>query len=147
MVSDDPPLELSFSSRLDSSQRDLIDSEFTSRIANARGPATPTAASFDLNDDGQPEQFVIIKSDGWCGSGDVCNVWIYERNGEDWLPLSNGNDAASCVSILPTATAGYRDVRLHGRCAVDMCTFDLRWDGNLYAWDGNRNCEPVFPSP
>lgn len=146
VVSDDPPQELVFSSRLDSSQRNLIDSAFTDRIANARGPATPTAASFDLNGDGQPEQFVIIKSDGWCGSGDVCNMWIYEQQGEGWAALSSGNDAASCVSILPTATGGYRDVRLHGQCAVDMCTFDLRWDGNQYAWDGNRDCEQILPS-
>lgn len=143
VVSDDPPRELVFSSSLSARQRSLISAEFSDEIAGARGPARPTVAEFDLDADGTGELFVIIKADAWCGSGDVCNMWIYRQAGDGWQALSDGEDAASCVSILPTATNGYRDVRIHGQCAVDMCTFDLRFDGSIYGWDGNRDCHPL----
>ena len=143
LVSDEAPRELVFTSSLNARQRSLIGSELEWELANARGPATATVAEADLNADGSTELFVIIRSDGWCGSGDVCNLWIYEQAGEGWRALSDGNDAASCVSILPSATNGYRDVRIHGQCALDMCSFDLRFDGTVYAWDGNRDCRPT----
>jgi hypothetical protein len=143
-VFDGPPQVLAFSPSLTSRQRDLIDGEFADEIAGARGPARPTVAEFDLDADGITELFVIIKAEAWCGSGDVCNIWVYQQAGDGWQALSDGEDAASCVSILPTATNGYRDVRVHGLCAVEMCTFDLRFDGSLYQWDGNRDCQPAF---
>ncbi|MGF1627371.1 MAG: hypothetical protein ACFCVH_21025 [Alphaproteobacteria bacterium] len=142
-VSDDPLRELVFSSTLTARQRDLIEAEFADEIAASRGPARPTVAEFDLDADGTDELFVIIKANAWCGSGDVCNLWVYQQAGDGWRALSDGEDAASCVSILPTATNGYRDVRIHGQCALDMCTFDLRFDGALYQWDGNRDCRPL----
>ena len=150
VVSDDPPRELTFSSQLNAAQRGLIGAGFQDEIANARlrgGSVTPTAVGYDLNADGTDEQFVQIRSDLWCGSGDVCNIWIYTDGGTGWTPLfdeaDNLEDAGSCVSILPTATNGHRDLRLHGQCAVDMCTYDLRFDGTFYVWDGNRSCDPI----
>ncbi|MEZ5667827.1 MAG: hypothetical protein R3F55_10415 [Alphaproteobacteria bacterium] len=143
VVSDDPPRELRFSSGLTGRQRNLVNAELATELAGGRGPTTPTAAEFDLNGDGSNEVFVMLKANAWCGSGDVCNIWLFEQQGDSWRWLSDGTDAGSCLSVLPTATNGWRDIRLHGQCRIDMCTFDLRYDGTRYTWDGNRDCDPI----
>lgn len=143
VVSDDPPRELPFTRTMTDRYRDLLNRELADEMAGGRGATTPTVAEFDLNGDGTTELFVMIKAPAWCGSGEVCNIWIFEQTSDGWRPLSDGRDAGSCLSVLPTATNGYRDVRLHGQCAIEMCTFDIRWDGTVYVWDGNRECDEI----
>ena len=146
VVSNDPPQLLQFTSSLNSSQRQVLDTALMDEVAASRGSPRATAAEFDLDADGVPEQFIILKSDGWCGSGDVCNVWMFRQAGDGWQAISDGDDAAACVSVLPTATNGSRDVRVHGQCATQECGFDLHFDGSMYQWDGERLCEDL-PDP
>jgi hypothetical protein len=141
-----PGDQLVFTTSLNNSQRALVDVALNDEIRLARGPARVSAAESDLDGDGTPEQFVIVKSDGWCGSGDVCNLWIYRQAGDGWQQISTGNDAAACVSVLQTSTNGYRDVRLHGNCERRACGFDMHYDGIHYMWDGKRLCD-VLPGP
>ncbi len=143
VVSDDPPRELRFTSQLSSSQRAVIRSELAEMTGLNAALSGATAVDIDLNADGTNEVLVMIKNNAWCGSGDVCNIWLFGQTADGWRQLGSGRDAGSCVSVLPTATNGYRDLRLHGQCAVEMCTFDLRYDGNQYQWDGNSDCEEI----
>lgn len=128
---------VAFRSSLDADERALVEQHLAEPIAISGGTAADVrVARPDLNGDGRDDAIVMIHSGPYCGSGNVCNFWVFENTGGGWRAVNDGDgDAANRLYLLPGSSGGYRDLGLAGQCGRDGgCSFLLRWTGTGYAW-------------
>lgn len=127
---------LSFRSNLSSAERSMVGEVLSEQVALSGGVnvARLEIAYADLNGDGAEEAFVFVKSGPYCGSGDVCNFWMFQETAGGWTQINGDDDAAQALEVLPTQTGGWKDVRIHGQCGREECNFILAKSGALYQW-------------
>jgi len=78
-------------------------------------------AKADINDDGVPERFYLLKDPGWCGSAG-CTVFIVQgRGGGDRLLCEGSGGTADLVVTDRVTIHGWHELRL---------TYDLYWTGD-----------------
>jgi hypothetical protein len=125
---------IAFGRDLTADERAILETHLAEPVAISGGSsANVQVARVDLDADGQDEVIVTIRSRPYCGNGNVCNFWIFEKVGGAWQPINDGNrDAASRLYLLPGSTGGYRDIGLTGRCGEPSCSFVLKWTGGRY---------------
>lgn len=140
-ITEEPSFEIANGTRLDftgnltTEQQALVEEHLTEARANSGGPAADVrAASVDLNDDGRDDAIVMIHSGPYCGSGNVCNFWMFEREASGWRRINGDDDAANALYLLPGSTYGYRDIGIQGQCGTETCDFLLAYDGRNYQW-------------
>lgn len=124
--------------------REMVGAMLPDAIAVSGGAAADVRiATTDLNGDGRDEAIVMIHSGPYCGSGNVCNFWMFEQNSGGWRQINGNDDAADDLYVMPGATNGYRNIGIRGQCATEICDFLLAYNGNAYQWVNDPTPTPV----
>lgn len=131
----DEATPIAFTGNLTAAQRQFLRDNLPEVMA-VSGGARVTVANVDLNDDGADEAIYIVHSGPYCGSGGVCNIWMFGQGPEGWRRINTDRDAGITMSMLPSHYQGYRDLVIHGSCYGEDCDFVIGWDGTLYHWLG-----------
>lgn len=135
---------LRFSGNPTAAQREMVGAMLPDAIAVSGGAAADVRiATTDLNGDGRDEAIVMIHSGPYCGSGNVCNFWMFEQDSNGWRQINGNDDAADDLYVMPGATNGYLDIGIRGLCATEECDFLLAHNGNAYQWVNDPTPTPV----
>lgn len=132
-----PGTPIAFRASPTAEERALLDQHLAEPVAISGGAAADVrVARSDLNGDGLDDAIVMIHSGPYCGSGNVCNFWVFENTGAGWRAINHGEgDAANQLYLMPGSSGGYRDLGLAGQCGQEGgCSFLLRWAGTGYEW-------------
>lgn len=89
----------------------------------------------DLNQDGKPEYFVVIRDGGICGALGNCPDWVYQKNGSEYQLLLRtfGRE----LSLEKTSTSAFRDLRSEGGDSASEGSFTIyKFSGDKYKANG-----------
>ena len=96
--------------------------------------STMSVEKKDLNNDGQPEYFVVIKDGGMCGAHANCPDWVYRKNGAQYQLLLRtfGQE----LTLEKQATNGFADLRSLGSDSATEGSFTIyKFNGDKYRAD------------